>query len=164
MTKKIAIIGTGNIGSAMADGILRSGIIPAENLFLTRKTIHKLEKYKLEGVNITSDNKKAIEAADFVIIAVKPKKIVQVIEQITPFLDEKKHIIASAVTGYSIEKIKNQIQKNIPVYRIMPNTAAAICESMTFIAGIGNNNIIDDEVVNLVKSFGDFLSIEEELM
>jgi len=164
MNKKIAIIGTGNIGTSIASGMIKSGLVPAENIFLTRRNADKLSTYAEMGAHIGSDNKKAIDFADIVIVAVKPKKIITVLDELKLSLDSKKHTLVSVVTGFSINQIKNQLDIDIPVFRIMPNTAASVCESMTFVAGNQINTPVGVELISLLKSFGDVLHIDEELM
>lgn len=164
MNKRVAIIGTGNIGASIAGGILDSGIIPADNLFLTRRKLDKLLAYKDKGVHVSSDNNKAVEFADIVIVAVKPKKVSEVIKGIKPSLKSGKHTLVSVVTGFSIAQILQLLDDDIPVFRIMPNTAAAIGESMTFIVGSRIHETCGLELMEILKGFGDVLPIEEELM
>jgi pyrroline-5-carboxylate reductase len=57
-----------------------------------------------------------------------------ILEEIKDVLNPKKHIILSIITGAEISHFKEILGENIPVVRVMPNTAIAIKESMTCIS------------------------------
>src|ERR1051325_10721142 len=96
--KKITIIGCGNLGSAIAEGLLDSGFIKAKDLILTRRNVNALEKFSKKGVQVTSDNKIAIAGSNCIILALKPY---QVKEFLTEHARDFKslQIIISTITG-----------------------------------------------------------------
>jgi len=163
MEQKIAIVGVGNLGKAIADGLLISGLIKAENLTLTRRNLTKLDDYKNKGVNITSDNIEAVKQSEIVIVCVKPHKFTKIVEEIVPEL-ESKHIVISTVTGIEIKDISEIVNKDISIFRAMPNTAISIRESMTCISSKNQA----DENIELVKDIFDKLGksviINDKLM
>ncbi len=163
-SKKIAIIGCGNIGSAIADGIIKTKSVIRKNIFITRRKKEALAKYKKLGLNTTTDNKKAVHSSEIVIIAVTPHQLDAVLEDIKYSLDEKKHIIFSVVSGVNIKSIKDKIGKNIPVVRVMPNTAIKISESMTCLSVLNENKKALDLAKQLFDLLGSTLIIKEELM
>ena len=123
-TDKMAIIGAGNIGLAIARGLVKSGRFKGEQLIL-RRLLH-LEELEEEGFKTESTNIAAVKSANLVLLAVEPSQIREVLVEIAPHLDQNRHILISVVSGVTISEILKQIKKDIPVIRAMPNTAIAI--------------------------------------
>jgi pyrroline-5-carboxylate reductase len=163
MENRIAIIGTGNLGKAIADGLLISESVKAENLTLTRRNTSKLEKYSVQGVKTSSNNIEAVKNADIIILAVKPHKFEGIVEEIIPYLTDN-HIIISTVTGLEIKDISEIIRKDISIFRAMPNTAISIQESMTCISSKIYNDPNIKIVQNLFDKLGKTVVINDELM
>ena len=127
---KIAILGCGNIGSAIAEGLTKSKKIYNKNITLTRRNLKKLTNLKNNNYNITSDNIDAIKNSEIIIFAVEPKHLLKLLKTVKKAFNDS-HIIISVVTGIEISEIHNIINSKIPVVRAMPNTAISIQESMT---------------------------------
>ena len=164
MNKKIAIIGGGNLGSAIAEGLISSGFVSASDVIITRRNVETLHSLKNKGANVTNDNTIAVQFADIVIVAVKPFQIKEVLVGFKDSLDEKRHTLVSVVTGVYIKDIYSIINKHLPVFRAMPNTAIAIAESMTCIC----QENATDEMINYVQEtfnqLGKAVTIDEKLM
>jgi pyrroline-5-carboxylate reductase len=134
INKKIAIIGAGNLGSSIARGMVTKGIIDPENLTITNISTDLLTGLKDElGVNITTDNHSAIKESDIVFIAVKPYVAIDLINSLKESFVKGKHVLASVVSGIKLKEIED-ILPDIPVVRVMPNTALSVCQSMTAIS------------------------------
>ena len=84
--------------------------------------------------------KRRLNETNIIILAVTPQQLNAVIEDIKTVLNPKKHKILSVVSGASIKQIKNHIGIDLPVVRVMPNTAIAIQESMTCICADEKDN------------------------
>ena len=163
MGKKIAIIGGGNLGTAIAEGLLKSKFCKPSEVTITKRKIETLEKLKEKGVKITADNAEAVKQSEIVILAVKPYQVSDVLNSFKTELTSK-HIFVSVVTGVLISDIEQIIQKKIPVFRAMPNTAISIQQSMTC---IGFTNAEDPEIKLVEKIFstlGKVVVIDEKLM
>jgi pyrroline-5-carboxylate reductase len=119
MNTKIAIIGTGNLGSSIARGLVKNNF-PAENITATRRKVEQLISLSRIGIHTTDDNCEAVKRADIVILAVKPFKIETILDEIAPCL-RNEHILVSAVSGISIETIKKTHQQ--PGNQHLPNNA-----------------------------------------
>jgi pyrroline-5-carboxylate reductase len=130
---KFAIIGAGNMGSAIAEGFLKTGKISASNIFITDQRSAPLEHFKSKGLKTGMNNREAVVFADAVIIAVKPYYVKTVLEEIKPALVPARQMIISIAAGITIANIE-EVAGKMPVFRTMPNTAIAIQESMTCIA------------------------------
>jgi pyrroline-5-carboxylate reductase len=160
---KIAIIGGGNLGSAIATGLLKSNFCPAENITVTKRHIGTLATLQEKGINIYSDNKKAVAENDVIILAIKPFQIKEILEEISGSLTSK-HILISVVTGISIYEIKGIIDQNITVFRAMPNTAIAIQESITCLSSSNASDTATKYVEDLFNKLGKTANIDEKLM
>jgi pyrroline-5-carboxylate reductase len=161
---KLAIIGGGNIGQAIAKGLKESGKSIPQNITITRRQVNLLEQFQRQGFIILGDNKEAVRKSKVIFIAVRPNEVVPLLKEIKSALDPKRHIIISVATGVGINDIEKQVGSNFPIIRAMPNIAIAIKESMTCLA----NNKAAEKDIKLVKAIFDLLGkavfISEELM
>lgn len=132
--KKILIAGCGNIGTAMAKGFRKSGSVKEENLRLTARSDNSINRLSQMGFSVSSDNAAGVLWADIIIIAVTPQQMNDFLEQIRQYINPEQHTVFSVVSGVSCATICERLACDVPVVRIMPNTASAICESMTCIA------------------------------
>ena len=163
-SKKITVIGGGNLGKSIISGLIQSEKIKNENLTVTDIHLKSLEHFKVSGVSVHSDNKKAVKESDIIIVAVKPQDIKNILKDISPLLDEKKHILSSTAAGVSIADMQEVIGKNIACFRVMPNTAMSVQQSMTCIA---TNNGTEEQkqlMISIFKELGEAIIIEEKLV
>jgi pyrroline-5-carboxylate reductase len=163
MERTIAIIGGGNLGTAIAEGLLKSKFSKASGIIITKRNTATLKPLKEKGVDVTDDNNNAVKKADVVILAVKPFQVSEVLNAVKKDFAAGKMLI-SVVTGVTMADMQDIIKKDIAVFRAMPNTAIAIQESMTCICS-NNASKADAEYVNsLFKTLGKVVSIDEKLM
>ncbi|MEN8115736.1 MAG: pyrroline-5-carboxylate reductase [Bacteroidota bacterium] len=161
--KKIAIIGVGNMGSAIAIGLIKSGFVPASNIFVSDRKEKSLRKMKELNVNTFRENLDAAKNAEVIIAAVKPYHIEGVINDIKPTLTPDR-IFISIVAGVGIETLGEMAGNDIPIFRVMPNTAIALQESLTCISSNGNTDPHKDYVLELFDKLGKTVEITEDLM
>jgi pyrroline-5-carboxylate reductase len=128
--KKISIIGGGNIGTALLKGFLKSEKLSGNQFIITRRNPERIVGFNDTGIVISSDNKSSVKNSDIIILAVLPQQLDQVLPEIAEECNKMK-IIVSVVSAVSIEYIKAKTGNRSPVIRAMPNTAAAVGESMT---------------------------------
>ena len=128
---KIAIIGTGNLGSSIAKGLITNNAITT--LYLTKRNVSGLADFEgYKNVFLTSDNNEAIQQSDIIIFAVQPAHLEKILIEAQPFLTEK-HVLISTITGFSISRIEGLVGSDQFIIRAMPNTAIAVGKSMTCI-------------------------------
>ena len=162
MNKSIAIIGGGNLGKAIAEGMLTQGF-PASKLTVTRQRTELLSALKDKNVNVTSDNVEAVKNSEIVIITVKPYQIASVLNEISSEFSKDKLLI-SAVSDFSIESILKELQSQPTVFRVMPNTASSVNESMTCIATNKASEDDTETVKTIFNALGSTVVINEQLM
>lgn len=163
MKKKIAIIGGGNLGMAIAEGLLESGFIHPEHIIITRRNILPLAAIEEKGVLVSNKNEEAVQYADWIILAVKPFQIKEVLLQIQPHITSH-HAIVSVVTGVWLKEMREIVGTGVPLFRAMPNTAIAIQESMTCICSDQANEEQQKYVLDLFGQLGKTVIIDEKLM
>ncbi|HEY6951700.1 MAG TPA: pyrroline-5-carboxylate reductase [Bacteroidota bacterium] len=161
---RIAILGTGNIGGAIALGLLDSGIVPADHITLTRRKAGMLEEFKRHGFAVTADNAAAIRDSELIIVAVTPQQLNPLLAEIRASLDDRRHTVVSIVSGVTIAEIRSHLGNNLPVIRAMPNTAIALRQSMTCIAGGAGSEASLPVVKDIFDALGRTLVIDETLM
>lgn len=126
---KIAILGTGNLGKSIANGLITNNAITS--LYLTKRNISSIQKFgEHKNVHLTSSNTEAVAQSDILIFAVQPSHFELVLEEVAPLLNDK-HVVISTVTGFEISKIEKSIGAHQFIIRAMPNTAIAVGKSMT---------------------------------
>lgn len=165
MSKTIAIIGGGNLGISIAEGLTAGGFLAASQITITRRNTALLQPWQQRGMTITSNNLAAANAADVILLAVKPFQLKEVVREISPALTEKKLLI-SVVTGVCMQEIRTEIPANTApaIFRAMPNTAVAIRESMTCISHAQASPEQVEWVLELFSQVGRVVAIDEKLM
>ncbi len=161
---KIAIIGGGNLGAAIAEGLIKSKFILPRDITVTRRNVDALKSLKDLGVTVTNDNKLAIQNSDVIIVALKPYNVKEVIDGLRENFQAKKHIVISVVTGVFLKDLRAIIDHGVPIFRAMPNTAIAIQESVTCLCHEGASNEQVNYVTDLFSQLGISINIDEKLM
>lgn len=160
---RIAIIGCGNLGQTIAHGLLDDAAFEASNLTVTKRNVDSLADLAAKGVSVLSDNKKAVEQCEIVVLAVKPYNVEPILNEIKDVL-EPNHILISVATGISLEELKTWSGQELPIFRAMPNTAADVNESMTLICDDGASVEQRQTVTGLFDKIGSTQEIDENLM
>lgn len=162
--KKLAIIGGGNLGASIAEGLLKSRFVDASNIIVTRRHTAALDSLATRGVVVTSDNQKAISESDVIIVAIKPYNVREVLNELKATFNPEKHILVSVVTGVSLEDLTEIVGKGVPVFRAMPNTAIALQESVTCLCHQGATDKQISFVTDLFNQMGITIDVDEKLM
>jgi pyrroline-5-carboxylate reductase len=161
--KKIGIIGVGNMGGAIVVGLLKSGFVSASEIYVSDRKESILTEMKEKGVHASENNLSTAQQADVIIVAVKPYHIEQVLMEIKPVLHPDK-ILISIVAGIGIEELGKIAGEKLSIFRVMPNTAIALQESLTCISSNGKTDIHRNYVIELFNKMGKTVEIPEELM
>ncbi len=162
-TNSIAILGGGNIGMAIAQGLVNSGTYKPENIIITRKKSDLPKNRNEGGFTFQENNADAVTKCRIVVLAVVPLITQSILTEIAPAITEK-HSLVSIVTGVTIDEIASIVTKKICIARAMPNTAIKIQESMTCIAGNKTDSKEFEEIVQLFDKLGKTLVIDEDFV
>lgn len=161
---KIAILGCGNLGTSIANGLLMRGDFDPSNLTLTKRNTASLAEFETRGVHIHSDNAAAARDADLVLLGVKPYNVSHILKEIKPVLEPKKQLIVSLATGVTLKEMYEIIDPKTVTFRAMPNIAADIQESITCICQQQAQAPQIELVQELFDAIGITITIDEGLM
>lgn len=165
---KVTVIGAGNIGGALVRGWSKRG----KDIDITVSGVHleKLHKIKDDcpNIRVMTDDCRAVEGAEIVVVAVKPWQVETVIKDIKPSL-KASQVFVSLAAGVTLEQLESLLRTHeceIPsLFYVIPNIAAEFCESMTFISTRdGQDSQIINKVETLFKIVGDTFVCAEKLI
>lgn len=157
---KVHIIGGGNLGVSIALGLTRFS--KGHQITVTRRNTASILYLEELGVTVSKDNKHNIQDADVIILTIKPYQVNTVLAEILPVISNK--VIASGVSGLSIESLQNKIGESNSAIRIMPNIAAQFGASATCIAFNEKHAEQAQNVVDFFQDLGTAPIIDEKLM
>lgn len=136
---RIAIIGGGSMGEAILGGLLRSGR-QVKDLVVVEKAPERA-KYLSEtyAIQVTSDVAAAAGHAGYVLIAVKPTDVAQVMTSIAEAAaiadeDSTEQVFVSVAAGVSISFYESSLPAGAAVIRAMPNAPALVGAGVTALA------------------------------
>ncbi|WP_156291958.1 pyrroline-5-carboxylate reductase [Oceanobacillus salinisoli] len=166
MNKKIAFLGAGNMAEAIISGFIQSGKVKPENIIVSnrrnRERLNELEeKYHIKSV---TKDKLDYKAVDLFILAMKPKDIDVVLEELQGKITANQLLI-SLLAGTTTSYIENNLNERQQVIRAMPNTSSMVQESATAISP--GKYVAMDQVLlakELMKCIGEAYIIDEEMM
>jgi pyrroline-5-carboxylate reductase len=162
--RKIAILGGGNLGRALAMGWVESGSCPADHIWITRRNADKLTFFSDAGFRVGSDNVEAVRGSDVIVLAIQPQQIGALADEIREAIDPNRHRIISVASGISIRQLRELLDTRASIVRAMPNTAVSIGQSMTCVASSDMNDPALPEAVELFDVVGRTLVISEDMM
>jgi pyrroline-5-carboxylate reductase len=156
ITKKLGIIGCGNMGGAILYGALESGVIAKENVFVYDINPAMREKAAGWGVTLSADDAQVCRNADIILLAVKPQQAKDALAMCGDALNDK--AMMSIVAGITTERLQAMIDGTPRILRIMPNTPAMVYEGA--FALCSDNDFTEDELA-FAKAIYDTIGIVE---
>jgi pyrroline-5-carboxylate reductase len=159
--KKIGIIGAGNLGCAIAKGLVTHAKIEPSDIWLSRKRSELLADKEKQGYIVT-DNLTLVKESDIVLLAVLPGQASEVMQEVKDELSAGDKILISVVSAVSLQELGEWTGKGVNVVRVMPNTAIEYGASMTCIAGEDESSV--EQVRVLFEPMGQTMVIKEDLM
>ena len=167
---KISIIGAGNMGGAIAAGLAKGKLVQSRDIICTARTQTTLDKIKAidSEIVVTNDNSFASKEADMIILAVKPWLMEEVIAELRQHFDPLNQIFVSVAAGITLEELCSWIYPSAPssvsVFRAIPNTAASVLASMTFIASANADEDEIKQVCDIFNEMGSTMYVDERLI
>lgn len=127
--RKIGFIGMGNMASAMAKGFIASGAVQRGQLYACARDWDKLcRNADAIGFMPMRTIDELIDAADIVIVAIKPYQIKDVLSPLAEKLCDK--IVLSVAAGWDFECYEQILLPGTQHLYIMPNTPVEVCEGV----------------------------------
>lgn len=162
--KRIAVIGSGNMGSAVIAslaGDTRYSIVATAH---TEATLHHI-RTEYKGVVTTTDNIAAVRGADIVVLAVKPYIAAGVVADIRSHV-KSGCIVISVVAGVTVAELQTGFGNGtLHCFRVIPNTAIRCSKSVTFIShAVDEDETAVDEVKEIFDRSGRTFIVAEKDM
>ncbi|MBR1693412.1 MAG: pyrroline-5-carboxylate reductase [Lachnospiraceae bacterium] len=162
---KIGFIGLGNMATAMIGGIVKKGIVTADEIYGADSLKAAGEKARENlHIQVMDSNEEVVKAVDVVVLSVKPQFYPAVIAEIRSFVSEAQ-IVVTIAPGKTLEWLGEQFGRKVKLVRCMPNTPALVGEGCT---GVCHNELVTwaelEEVLTILRSFGTANLVPEHLM
>jgi pyrroline-5-carboxylate reductase len=164
MTKKIGFIGAGNMAEAMMKGIISTGLYTAGDI-VASEVYEPRRKYIAGtlGIDVYADNADVAKNADFIILAVKPQHVKEVLTSLKGLLT-KGHLVMSIAAGVTLASLES----NVPAcrfVRVMPNQPCMVLASASaFSRGTKATNEDCATVNNVLQAVGVSYEVDESLL
>lgn len=166
MTQRITVLGAGNIGAALIGGMLHSAITDKEHLTATVRSPERAAEVTAKfGITVTAGgNREAAQAADIIILAVKPTTLPRVLQEIRDVLREDQ-VLVSLAAAVPITLIEKLIEKSMPIFRAMPNIPVVVNEGAT---AVSSNSAGTPEqrtfIEKIFRAVGHVSFVDEDMM
>ena len=162
---KVGIIGAGNMGGAIARGLAQGHYVREQDIIVTNPNTPKLDALKAEfpAIQVSTNNREASDA-DVVIVAVKPWKMEEVLKPLR--LRQPQILVSvalvSVAAGLTFENLAHFVEPEMPMFRVIPNTAISERASMTLIAARNASEEQVQMMLSLFNEMGLAMLIEEK--
>lgn len=164
MNKIFGFIGMGNMGSTMLKGA--SNVFSKEDIVFSEANKEKMHSFSKEiGVECVESNAQCVEDSKYVILAVKPQYMQEVLDEIKDRLTSEQ-VVISIAAGKTLAYFAENLPDYVRVIRAMPNTPALVNEGMTGIC-YDHDKFSDEEIATVNKffnSFGKVVTVDENMM
>ncbi len=162
---KLGIIGCGHMGEAILKGVLDNSFLSPSQIIFYEKDVSRGE-YIASGYKIgtVKDIGELVKSSGYILLAVKPQDLKAVLKELRNSFDCGVNSIISIVAGIPTGYIEKSLDLNASVIRIMPNAPALFGKGVAAVSS-GRFAKKDDLLFseNLIKSVGEYVSIDEEL-
>lgn len=158
---KITIIGAGNMGGAIAQGLAKGSIVNVADITISDLSEIRLQELQREypSMQVTKNNQDAIDKADLIILAVKPWLVKPVLETLS---FQQGQILASIAAGITFEQLIGAVgDAEMTMFRLVPNTAISQMESMTLIASRNATTEQEKMLIDIFSEMGTAMLIQE---
>ena len=136
---KLAVLGSGSMGTAILAGLIKAGLDPAR-VCVTTKTQNSADalaaRFGVEAIALETNpqaNIVAASGASVILAAVKPAYLLPTLQQVSTALDPEALVI-SVAAGITTASMEGELPASVGVVRAMPNTPAIIGQALTGLA------------------------------
>ncbi len=127
---KVAFIGGGNMGHAIAAAIIKNGLAQPQDVAISDVSRERLDILKGElGVFTSTSNSEVIARADVIVLSIKPQTLDNLMAEIGGRI-KPDALVFSIIAGKKIETLASGLRHKA-IVRVMPNTPAQIGRGMT---------------------------------
>ena len=140
LREKIGMVGVGNMGAAILEGLFRKKIADPSQIWVSDKIKEKAAEFsRTRQVKLSPTPADLARHVDVIILAVKPQDLESLGPELRPVL--KGHVLITILAGTPIAKIKRLLGEKTPVVRAMPNLGAKVGEAITALTGENSGSL-----------------------
>lgn len=160
---KIAIIGAGNMGGAIARGLSKGTLLSSKNIRVSDVSEANLKAMEMFNPEIVTSNSnlEIVEGADIIMLAVKPWLVEVIAEEIEHKIDYKKQIIISIAAGVDFAKLADLFDADATMFRVIPNTGIDVLQSVSTISSFKASKEQEELVLSLFAELGKAFLVPE---
>jgi len=160
---KLGFIGCGNMGGALACAAAKSEY----SIALSDMNEALLNSMAEKTGGSVSSNDAIAEAADYIVLGVKPQVLPKVIAGIAPTLKNRSShfCIVSMAAGVAIDSVREMLGVDCPIIRIMPNTPVEVGKGLVLYTK--NALVTEEDISGFLTAFraaGELSPIAENLI
>jgi pyrroline-5-carboxylate reductase len=165
VTDRIGLIGAGNMGKALIQGLIESQTRQPEQIMVNDRDYGRMQSLEREwGVKACHDKAELVREGRILVLACKPKDASGVAGELRGYLDAR-HLVISVLAGMTLAWLQGALGTNVRVIRAMPNTSAAISASATALAAGAHVTEADlAEAKRIFAAVGQVVTVPEAFM
>lgn len=157
------------MGGAIACGLAASGKYQSGEIVCSNPSTAKLDalKARYDIISTTTDNLAAAEGADMVIVAVKPWLAEGVVREIKATFNAPDKMLVSVVADVPFAVLREWVadaECQPAIFRVIPNTAISVGQSMTFVAADGTTAEQSNMVEKMFSQMGEAMMVSERML
>ncbi len=159
---KLGLIGVGNMGASILEGVLARRLITPLNIWVYDKAADKVHSFvRRHRVRRASSAEELLKKTDIVLLAMKPQDFENfALEHQSDF--RSRQGVISILAGMTTERIAKALGKNVTIVRAMPNLGAKVGQSMTVICG--KNKTMLSFAKTLFNGCGKVMMLPEKML
>jgi len=165
MEKKIGFIGCGNMGKAILGGLIASGQVQPDHIWVYTPSPANVAALREQyGVHGADSAQEVAQAADIVFSAVKPAITVKTLNDIASSFN-KDSLVISIAAGVTLAQLATALGHDRKIIRAMPNTPSLVNAGMTSLTPNALVNDAEiDEALAIFRSFGEAEVVAESII
>jgi pyrroline-5-carboxylate reductase len=162
--RTIATVGSGVMAEAMIAGLLRGELVSPDQIVASHPRPERRDQLHAEyGIRVASDNVEAVDAADIVLLGIKPQMLGRVGREIGPHL-RRGQVVLSVLAGATTAALTGTLGHD-QVIRAMPNTPARLGKGVTvWYATPETTPEQRDQAASLLGALGVQIEVDDEKM
>ncbi len=164
LKQRIGLIGAGQMATALGQGFVRAGLVPAENLAASDLSAEARQRFaQLTGGRATAGNLEIVDGSDVLILAVKPQQMPGVLAQLKGRIAGQ--LVVSVAAGVRLAALAQVLGPGVRLVRVMPNTPCLVgCGACGYSLGPAATPEDGRLVLELLQSVGLAVEVEEQLL
>jgi pyrroline-5-carboxylate reductase len=126
LSQRIGLIGAGQMATALGQGFVRAGLVPAENLLASDPVAEARRRFaQATGGRTTDKNVEAAQQADVLLLAVKPQQMGRVTAELKGKIGDQQ-LVVSIAAGVRLATLADGLGRGVRLVRVMPNTPCLV--------------------------------------